>query len=353
MLTQSIVSPAKVAVDQMKLAFNGMYCDADVETLMQIGADDDGDEVSDGCRLAAQDDCEKSKNENLKKKPVNDEFNAVSKQKRKSRRGRKKSSRQQPYKPQVQVPMSRRQRLRRRSHLAAAPDNTTQFLMSDQEPAASTNYSDSDMESDAENDFAKREFSKEYEKIASNKQKLPITKLIEEYFMYETEVKDLEKKYNEMTAQEQLKARLGTVEYDWEKGEVAMEPEVAEKIRIFHEEISKIREENRFLEDQNLRLRDENRSYHHDSDTSSSSSDSSSSGSDSSSDSDESSSSEDDDESDEEIETENNEPTSTGEAVVNNLNCADLLEQRKDDTGYESSGSSNDVTRVTSTTFRK
>jgi len=340
MLTQSIVSPAKVAVDQMKLAFNGMYCD--VETLMEIGADDDGDEVSDGCRLVAQDDCEKSKNENLKKKPVNDEFNAVSKQKRKSRRGRKKSSRQQPYKPQVQVPMSRRQRLRRRSHLAAAPDNTTQFLMSDQEPAASTNYSDSDMESDAENDFAKREFSKEYEKIASNKQKLPITKLIEEYFMYETEVKDLEKKYDEMTAQEQLKARLGTVE-----------PEVAEKIRIFHEEISKIREENRLLEDQNLRLRDENRSYHHDSDTSSSSSDSSSSGSDSSSDSDESSSSEDDDESEEEIETKNNEPTSTGEAVVNNLNCADLLEQRKDDTGYESSGSSNDVTRVTSTTFRK
>ena len=52
MLTQSIVSPAKVAVDQMKLTFNGMYCDADVETLMQIGADDET--VSDSCRLATQ-----------------------------------------------------------------------------------------------------------------------------------------------------------------------------------------------------------------------------------------------------------------------------------------------------------
>lgn len=351
MLTQSIVSPAKVGVDQMKqLAFNEMYCDADVDTLMQIGADD---EVSDTCRLATQDDCEKSKNENENlKKPVNDEFNAVSKQKRKSRRGRKKSSRQQPYKPhQPQVPMSRRQRLRRRSRLAAAPDNTTQFLMSDQEPAASTNYSDSDMESDAENDFAKREFSKEYEKMASNKQKLPINKLIEEYFMFETEVKDLEKKYGEMTAQEQLKARLGTVEYDWEKGEVAMEPEVAEKIRIFHEEIAKIREENRLLEQENLRLREENRVYHHDSDSSSSSSDSSSSGSDTSSDDSDTSSSEND--SEEENEAENNEPTSTeAMAVVNNLNCVEL-EPRKDDTGYESGGSSNDVTRVTSTTFRK
>ena len=82
MLTQSILSPAKVAVDQMKLTFNGMYCDADVETLMQIGADDET--VSDSCRLATQDDCEKSKNENENlTKSVTDEFNAVSKQKRK------------------------------------------------------------------------------------------------------------------------------------------------------------------------------------------------------------------------------------------------------------------------------
>ena len=43
-------------------------------------------------------------------------------------------------------------------------------------------------------------------------------------------------------------------------------------------------------------------------------------------------------------------PSSTEEAVQSNL-ATDDLEQRREDTGYESD--SNDLTRVTSTTFRK
>merc|ERR1719471_2291435 len=57
-----------------------------------------------------------------------------------------------------------------------------------------------------------------------------------------------------MTTHEELKARMGNVNYDWEKGEIFMEPEVAEKIRIFHEEIAKVREENRVLEQENSSL---------------------------------------------------------------------------------------------------
>merc|ERR1712113_544044 len=45
----------------------------------------------------------------------------------------------------------------------------------------------------------------------------------------------LEKRYEDKRAQEQLKARLGAVDYDFEKGEVAMEPEVAEKIRVLRQ----------------------------------------------------------------------------------------------------------------------
>ena len=170
------------------------------------------------------------------------------------------------------------------------------------------------------------------------------------------EVKDLEKKYKEMTAQEQLKARLGAVDYEWEKGEIFMEPEVAEKIRIFQSEIAKVREEN-------LRLRTENRDRDLDEDSSSSSSDE-----DSTSDSDSSGSSSDDSDSDsssseEEEETEadripiieeEQSVTSTdGEVAMAAVPEVDTMSRIPDDTGYESGGSSNDAARVSSTTLRK
>ena len=182
---------------------------------------------------------------------------------------------------------------------------------------------------------------------------MPISKLIEEYFSYESEVKDLEKKYQDMTAQEQLKARMGAVDYEWEKGEIFMEPEVAEKIRIFQSEIARVREENRILEEENLRFRTENRDL--DQNSSSSSSDDSSSDSDSSDDSDtDSSSSEEEEEADgiPSIEEEQS-VTSTDGDVAMAVAEVDTRSRIPDDTGYESGGSSNDAARVSSTTLRK
>merc|ERR1711874_650070 len=205
---------------------------------------------------------------------------------RKPRRMRKKSSRQHPYNnlERAQAQLARRQKIR-------APVNTTQFLISDR--ANFDTYSDSENENKFEGNFAQKEFYKEYENEAS-KQKTK-SKLIEDFVTLEKDIVLLEKRYEDKRAQEQLKARLGAVDYDFEKGEVAMEPEVAEKIRILHEEIVKLSEENRLLQDENSLLKssgfttDSGSSSNSDSDSSSSEdeSDSASSSSSSSEDEDE------------------------------------------------------------------
>merc|ERR1712062_761601 len=260
---------------------------------------------------------------------------------RKPRRMRKKSSRQHPYNnlERAQAQLARRQKIR-------APVNTTQFLISDR--ANFDTYSDSENENKFEGNFAQKEFYKEYENEAS-KQKTK-SKLIEDFVTLEKDIVLLEKRYEDKRAQEQLKARLGAVDYDFEKGEVAMEPEVAEKIRILHEEIVKLTAENRLIQNENSLLKssgfttDSGSSSDSDSDSSSSEDESDSDSSSSSS----SSSSEDEDE----VEESPKEavPTSTAEVAQSNL-ASDDLEQRREDTGYESD--SNDLTRVTSTTFRK
>jgi len=254
---------------------------------------------------------------------------------------RKKSSRQHPYNSlaRAQAQQSRRQKIR-------APVNTTQFLMSDR--ANFDTYSDSDNENKFEGNFVQKEFYKEYENEAANRQKTK-SKLIEEFVILEKDVVLLEKRYEEKRAQEQLKARLGAVDYDFEKGEVAMEPEVAEKIRILHEEIMKLTEENRLIQDENSLLKSSG--FTTDS-GSSSDSDSDSSSSEDESDSDSSSSSSSSSEDEDEVGEKPTEavPTSTAEVAQSSL-ANDDLEQRREDTGYESD--SNDLTRVTSTTFRK
>ena len=341
-------------MDQIKLTFDDVYCEAEVDTL-QIGCDTDSCTLSKTC-----DDVEKSK-ENEKPKKSSDNvstFHAArrNKLKRKPRRQRNKSGRQAPYSmsgSEVAVAVSRAQKSRRVR--ALAPDNTTQFLMGDMDNWNKRQTGDEE----GDNGYAKREFSKEYEKMAVSKQKMPISNLIEEYFSYESEVKVLEKKYEEMTAQERLKARLGAVEYEWEKGEIFMEPEVAEKIRIFQNEIAKVREENRILEEENLRFRTEKRDL--DRDSSSSSSDE-----DSSSDSDSSGSSSDDSDSDSSssedeaqpdlipiIEEEQSVTSTDGDVAMAEMPELDTRTRIPDDTGYESGGSSNDAARVSSTTLRK
>merc|ERR1712241_680425 len=267
----------------MKVPYKDLYCEAQVETLMQIGNEViDIVETIDNCK-----DFEKPKEDAIKETVVKKErskakgLNNV--KSRKPRRMRKKSTRQHPYNnlARAEAHQSRRQKIR-------APVNTTQFLMSDR--ANFDTYSDSENENKFEGNFVQKEFYKEYEKEAANRQKTK-SKLIEEFVVLEKDVVQLEKRYEEKRAQEQLKARLGAVDYDFEKGEVAMEPEVAEKIRILHKEIVKLSEENRLLQDENSLLKAESSGFTTDSSGSSSDSDSDSSSSEDESDSDSSSSS--------------------------------------------------------------
>jgi len=338
MMTQTMLSPT--TVEKMKVPYNDLYCEAQVETLMQIGNEViDIVETIDNLK-----DCEKPKEDVIKETVVKKERSrakgSTDVKPRKPRRMRKKSSRQHPYNnlARVQAQLSRRQKIR-------APVNTTQFLMSDR--ANFDTYSDSENENKFEGNFVQKEFYKEYENEAANRQKTK-SKLIEEFVVLEKDVVQLEKRYEEKRAQEQLKARLGAVDYDFEKGEVAMEPEVAEKIRILHEEIVKLTEENRSIQDENSLLKSSG--FTTDSGSSSDSdSDSSSSEDESDSDSSSSSSSSSEDEDEEEENPKEAVPTSTAEVAQSNL-ASDDLEQRREDTGYESD--SND-TRVTSTTFRK
>eukprot|EP00092_Neocalanus_flemingeri_P017497 GFUD01018928.1.p1 GENE.GFUD01018928.1~~GFUD01018928.1.p1 ORF type:complete len:338 (+),score=96.42 GFUD01018928.1:441-1454(+) len=336
MMTQAFLNPT--VVGQMKLPFNNLFCGAEVDTLMQM---------SEAVDMEGMEDMKSVESENPKDifaRPVE----SLLKGKPVVKDRKPRTVRNMPGRPYHLMSRRQKEHARKLRRIAPAPDNTTQFLMSDR--ACLDNYSDSDMENDSESedDFVKREFCKEYEKATPIKQKMPKSKLIEEYMMVEKDVKLLEKKYDEMSAQEQLKARLGTVDYEWEKGEVSMEPEIAEKIRIFQQEILKLAQENRSMALENTRLVEENSADKSDSssssDSDSSDSDSDSSSSDSDTDSDSSSS---------EDEVENEEAaTSTGYMKDSDL------ESKKDDTGYESdrsagSNESKSLVRVTSSTLRK
>ena len=223
--------------------------------------------------------------------------------------------------------------LRKRAKRPRAPDNTTQFLMGDQ-GGARQSFSDSDLEnsSESEDHFVEREFAKDYDNLKSeiqpSRQKLPKSKLIEELMTVEKEVKMLEKKYAEMTTEEQLRARLGTTEFDIR----VVEPELAQKIQAFQAEIVKMAKENRSLRLDNTRLVNEKRAAAKVQQSSSSSS--SSSSSDSSSDSDSESSSE------SEAETTDPNPLASSPEldswVVGSMEGLKGEEMYRDDTGYES-----------------
>lgn len=339
MMTQAFMNPT--VVGQMKMPFDSLFCGAEVDTLMQMSEAVDMEGIEEDMKSEVVD----RPKEVSKEIFLRPEVDSLLKGKL-VKDGKPRTVRNLPGRPYHL--MSRRQkdqaRKQRRTAPHPAPVNTTQFLMSDR--ACLDTYSDSDLENDSgsDGDFVKREFCKEYEKAIPIKQKMPKSKLIEEYMMVEKDVKLLEKKYDEMSAQEQLKARLGTVDYEWEKGEVAMEPEIAEKIRIFQEEILKLAQENRSLALENSRLVAENRankSDSSDSDTDSSGSDSDSSSSDSDSDT--------DDSSDEEDEV----------AASSTVYMKDSdSESKKDDTGYESDRSagshdSKSLVHVTSSTVGK
>lgn len=328
MMTQAILKPPSMGGSPLKRSFNDLLCEAEVNTLMQMTEAVDIKNI------------ESIKDTSNTSEDIPAEANSNGKIVKEKRHLSSRNLSGRPY----DVHTRRRKdqaRIRRRTALNPAPGNTTQFLMSDR--ACLDHYSDSDIEDDScrGKDFEEREFSKDYDKLIPVKQKMPKSKLIEEYIMIEKDVKLLEKKYEEMSAHEQLKARLGTVDYDWEKGEVAMEPEIAEKIRIFQEEIEKLAQENRSLALENERLGAENSSSSEES-SCSDSSDTDSSSSESESDSDEDTS-----------EEENDVPQSSMAASKYSDN-----ESKKDDTGYESDRSigskdSKTLVSVTSSNLRK
>ena len=221
--------------------------------------------------------------------------------------------------------------LRKRAKRPRAPDNTTQFLMGDQ-GGARQSFSDSDLEnsSESEDHFVEREFAKDYDNLKSeiqpSRQKLPKSKLIEELMTVEKEVKMLEKKYAEMTTEEQLRARLGTTEFDMG----VVEPDLAQKIKAFQAEIVRMAKENRSLRLDNSRLINEKRAAAKVQLQSSSSSSSSSSESSSDSDSDSSSESEADET------NPNPELESWVGGSMDTLKASESWASTRDDTGYES-----------------
>lgn len=133
-----------------------------------------------------------------------------------------------------------------------APDNTNEFLFSDRKE------NKEDVKEMTGADFMSREFTREYEEETRNKQRMGKEDLINEYMMMEKAVSSLEKRMEEVTTREEMKALYGDVGYEWEKGEMHMEPDTAEKIRIFQEEISRLIQENSGLGGDNVRLRQEN-----------------------------------------------------------------------------------------------
>jgi len=147
------------------------------------------------------------------------------------------------------------------------PYNTTQFLMSDY------NYNNfspevrlEDYSAESEVDFLLKEFSKDYDyekenSEVNNKQMeergnwlgtLCRQDLLAHYLSLDCHVRMLERRLMEVKDGEETKARKGEVEYDWRKGEAHMEPETAEKIRVFQEEIARLETENRDLIDEEM-----------------------------------------------------------------------------------------------------
>jgi len=168
-----------------------------------------------------------------------------------------------------------------------APYNTTQFLMLDKCDNRSEDrlYSDSSM--DSEEDFISREFRKDYEGEHVNRlERMSKEMLLSELLLAERRNERLEQRLETIQLREEKKAKHGEVDYEFYRVEVPMEPETALKIKVFQEEIEKLRGENQKLMKENAEMKENITSGEdiRDEMTSSSSDSSSESSSDSSSD---------------------------------------------------------------------
>lgn len=232
-----------------------------------------------------------------------------------------------------------RQRMLAKGRITA-PYNTTQFLMSDKQMTSvkprmrgreESCSAESDEHyyspSDDEEDFICREFRKDYEGEHVNQLDMMSKEmLLAEYMLIERKNEGLEARLEGIRMREEEKMRRGEVDYDFYKGEVPMEPEMAAKIGVFQSELQRLRRENSRLREENKEMKERLRNDDSESSSSSDSSSDSSSGS---------SSDDSDDSSDEE---ELKEVPDSREGVAT------------EDTGYESTQSKEEVTEPTSRT---
>merc|ERR1719495_2835042 len=79
--------------------------------------------------------------------------------------------------------------------------------------------------------------------------------LLHEYMLLERKNETLDEKLEFMRGQEE-KARRGLVDYNFEKGEYPMDPETAEKIKIFQAEIGRLQRENERLHLENSTIKE-------------------------------------------------------------------------------------------------
>merc|ERR1719347_2315910 len=134
-------------------------------------------------------------------------------------------------------------------------------------------------------DFIVKEFKKDYEgEQVSRYERMTKEMLLDEFMKVERRNEILEARLDSIRLREEEREKNGEADYQWSKGEIPMEPEMAEKIRVFQNEIEKLRNENSRLIIENKELRDRLS----DSSSSESSSDSSSDSSSESSDDEES-----------------------------------------------------------------
>jgi len=154
-----------------------------------------------------------------------------------------------------------RQRMLAKGRITA-PYNTTQFLMSDKPDMDPKSHSFSEesyysSHSENEEDFIVKEFKKDYEgEQVSRYERMTKEMLLDEFMKVERRNEILEARLDSIRLREEEREKNGEADYQWSKGEIPMEPEMAEKIRVFQNEIEKLRNENSRLIIENKELRD-------------------------------------------------------------------------------------------------
>jgi len=133
---------------------------------------------------------------------------------------------------------------------------------------------------DEEEDFISKEFKKDYDIQHVNRlEKMSKEMLLNEYMIVERKNEVLEARLENIQNQEEEKAKRGEADYEFHKGEVPMEPEMAQKIKVFQNEINLLKAENQRLLKENMDIKDRLRQNSESSSISSSSDSSSSSSS--------------------------------------------------------------------------